>query len=235
MTLVLSLLVVGILFTGLFFLLMINKGNRANHLRQCADHLALRYRPYASLSKQIREADFYVIRIGQFQHFRHLIEGESSLPATPGDSKNEQPTQKFSINIFDYSMVNNHGSANQTLILLSCPLRLSPFRWQAKEWLVADSFNEPEKDAMQRLQPGQVNAEVSHWQLYSQRVAELPGLLNHEVRQWLLAHPHLHIEWSNGILLLYRPHLVLDADQIEVALKQAAVLAALLQQHHQPH
>lgn len=225
MTLVLSLLVVGILFGGLFLLLMINKGSRANHLRQCADRLALKYRPFASLSRQIREAAFFIINIGQFQNFRHLIEGQYIPEHCP-----EEANSGVSINIFDYSMVGDQGTANQTLLLLDCPLSCAAFRWQAKEWLKPDTFNEPVKDSMQRLHDGQINQDIRHWRLYSKHPAELPALLSEEIRQWLLAHPHLHIEWSNGILLLYRPQWVLDAEQIEVALNEAMTLITLLQQ-----
>lgn len=218
MTVVLSLIVLLVIFVSLFLLLLVDKDNRTKQLRRCADQLALNYRPFAALSSEMRDAHFYIIEIGQFRNFRHLIEGKLT-------SNNQQ----LPVNLFDYSLVSNDGTANQTLVLIHCPLPCSKLRIQQKSWLQGDAFTGPEIDTLTRLQTGQLHPEISNWQVFSERPAETNRLLTPHVRQWLLAHPHLHIEWSNGILLLYRPKHLLDEQAIAAALEAAGELVQLLQ------
>ncbi len=224
MTVVLSLIVLLMIFVSLFLLLLIDKDSRTKQLRQCADQLGLNYRPFAALSSEMRDAHFHIIEIGQFRNFRHLIEGELT-----------NNSQRLPLNLFDYSLVGNDGTANQTLILIHCPLPYGKLRIQQKSWLRGDAFTGPEIETLTRLQAGQLHPEISKWQVFSERPEKANLLLTPEVRRWLLAHPHLHIEWSNGILLLYRPQHLLDEQAIAAALEAAGELVQLLQQSTQPH
>ncbi|MCD8520833.1 MAG: hypothetical protein LRY72_00955 [Saccharospirillaceae bacterium] len=70
---------------------------------------------------------------------------------------------------------------------------------------------------------------LRQWQLHSSHGERLWALLKPEVCDWLLAHPHLHIEWADGILLLCRPHHILPPAQIEYALQHALQLIQCLQ------
>ena len=218
MTVVLSLIVLLMIFVSLFLLLLIDKDSRTKQLRQCADQLGLNYRPFAALSSEMRDAHFHIIEIGQFRNFRHLIEGELT-----------NNSQRLPLNLFDYSLVSQEGTANQTLLLVECALPFQPLRLQQKQWLRADVFSGTTTDTLSQLQSGQLHPEMRQWQVFSKRPGEIAQILSVEVRQWLLAHPHLHIEWSNGILLLYRPKHLLDEQAIAAALEAAGELVQLLQ------
>jgi len=219
MTLVFSLIVLLVIFVSLFLLLLIDKDSRTKQLRQCAGQLGLEYRPFASLSPQVRDARFRIINLGQLHHFRHLLEGQFSQSQHP-----------YRLNLLDYSLLSNDGTANQTLMLIDCPLPTGRFRLQQKQWLSGDVFSDQYQDDLRRLLPGQLHPDINQWQIFSERPGEISRLLNEEVRQWLLAHPHLHIEWSNGILLLYRPQHLLDENSISPALSAGCELAQQLQQ-----
>ena len=114
-------------------------------------------------------------------------------------------------------------------MLVECALPFQPLRLQQKQWLRADVFSGTTTDTLSQLQSGQLHPEMRQWQVFSKRPGEIAQILSVEVRQWLLAHPHLHIEWSNGILLLYRPRHLLDEHSIEPAINAGCELAQLLQ------
>ena len=226
-SLVVSLLVILVMAAVLFLLMSANHNSRSAKLRQQADSLTLSYRPYASLSRQVREAQFQIIEIGQFRHFRHLLEGHFH----PDDTTTKNPP--CSVNLLDYSLVYEAGTANQTLLMLSCPLDNhlnGRFRIQPDNWLNADVFSEPITHNLVQLQHGQLHEEIRSLQIFSETPGTLASKLNHSVRQWLLAHPHLHIEWSHGILLLYRPNHLLAAEDLPAALASGYQLATRLQQ-----
>lgn len=216
-SLVVSLIIILVIISALFLLMSIDNSSRSGKLRQQADQLGLKYRPYASLSRQVRDAQFLIIEAGQFRHFRHLLEGE---------------TQAASINLLDYSLVYEAGTANQTLMMISCPLPevlCGRFRIQPDHWLNTDVFSEPIHHSMSQLQHGQLHKDIRALQIFSETPGALAKRLNLKVRQWLLAHPHLHIEWSHGILLLYRPNYLLSPDDLPAALISGCELARLLQ------
>ena len=236
MTLVLSLIVLLVLFSGVFLILRLNSGSRAGQLRQCADQLGLEYRPYAALSKAVRQAAFYVLEAGEFRHFRHLLEGSivtDALPATTVDrGSNSAPSIR--INLLDYSLIHGKGTASQTLLMLHCPLNTGRFRIETAPWLTTDAFSEQQSQSIRPMQSGQLHPQLRHLSICSEQPASMANLLHPAVREWLLAHPHLHIEWSHGILLLYRPHHLLSAEQLPLALAAGCELVALLQQSSSP-
>ncbi|GGY45311.1 hypothetical protein GCM10011297_17900 [Bacterioplanes sanyensis] len=215
MTILLSLIVVSIIIALLLALMLVDRGRRNTHLQQVADQLGLRYRPYASLSQPVREARFRLIECGQFRHFRYLLEG----------SFRQRP-----VNIFDYSLVNQQGTATQTVILLHCPLAVADWRlqlWQ-QGWLHTDPLTDPELQPLQTLSAHQKPPALRDWHLASNQ----PGRLHQGIdalADWCLAHPHLHIEYAAGMLMLYRPRHELDAEQLEQALIAADDLCQRLQ------
>jgi hypothetical protein len=267
MTLVLSLIVLLVLFSGVFLILRLNSGSRAGQLRQCADQLGLEYRPYAALSKAVRQAAFYVLEAGEFRHFRHLLEGSiaaDALPPTTVDrgsdtvtadraaastttttttattattaktDKTVKSAPSIRINLLDYSLIHGKGTASQTLLMLHCPLNTGRFRIETAPWLTTDAFSEQQSQSIRPMQSGQLHPQLRHLSICSEQPASMANLLHPAVRDWLLAHPHLHIEWSHGILLLYRPHHLLSAEQLPLALAAGCELVALLQQSSEP-
>ena len=218
MTPLLSLIIIAAIIGLLLLLMLVDRGSRGSELSALADQLKLAYRPYASLSQRIRDAHFQLLDIGQFRHFRHLLEG-------PLNNNNQHY-----LNLFDYSLIGAGGASTQTVILLPCPLpEASAFSICRKRWLQDDVFSESQHKKLASLTAQQKPLLLRQWQLHSQHSEYLWALLKPEVCDWLLAHPHLHIEWADGILLLCRPHHVLPPEQIEDALLHAIQLIQCLQ------
>ncbi len=218
MTPLLTLLLVAAIIGLLLLLVLVDRGRRGSLLSAEATRLGLQYRPYASLSARLRDAHFMLLDVGQFRHFRHLLEGNDA--------------QGRHLNIFDYSLITANGVSTQTLLLLTCDLPdMQRFCISRKRWLDDDSFSESLQHPLQPLRKDQRPPRLHQWLLLSEQPPQLWSLLQPEVCDWFLAHPHLHIEWSDGILLLCRPEHELAADQIEAALEHAGSLIRLLQQH----
>ncbi|QQD24805.1 hypothetical protein GJQ55_10155 [Venatoribacter cucullus] len=216
MTSVLSVLVVAVIIGVLLWLALVDRGRRGGRLSAEATRLGLHYRPYASLSERLREAHFMLLDCGQFRHFRHLLEG--SL------------TNGRYLNLFDYSLITAHGVSTQTLLLLPCQLPdCERFCIGRHAWLDEDGFSETLQHPLQPLRKDQRPPRLHQWQLLSSEPAQLWNILQPELCDWLLAHPHLHIEWSAGILLLCRPGHLLEPEQLEAALDHAQSLIRLLQ------
>jgi hypothetical protein len=218
MTPLLSLIIIAAIIGLLLLLMLVDRGSRGSELSALADQLKLAYRPYASLSQRIRDAHFQLLDIGQFRHIRHLLEGQL-----------ENDDSRY-LNLFDYSLIGAGGASTQTVILLPCPLpEASAFSICRKRWLQEDVFSESQHKKLASLTAQQKPLLLRQWQLHSQNGERLWALLKPEVCDWLLAHPHLHIEWADGILLLCRPHHVLPPAQIEDALQHALQLIKRLQ------
>lgn len=210
----LSLIVVAAIIGLLMFLLLVDTGRRGRKLMAAANQLGLDYRPYAGISARIRDAHFLLIETGQFRHFRHLLEGT---------------LQQQYVNLFDYSMVVPAGTSTQTILLLACPIPgMARFSISHDAWLQGDAFTESGHYPLQPLRPDQKPLLLRRWQILSDDPQSLWPVLVPEVCDWLLAHPHLHIEWSDGILLICRPHLLLEEDQLEAAVEHAAGFIRLL-------
>lgn len=216
MTSVLSVLVVAVIIGVLLWLALVDRGRRGGRLSAEATRLQLHYRPYASLSEHLRNAHFMLLDCGQFRHFRHLIEGQLA------DGRY--------LNLFDYSLITAHGVSTQTLLLLPCQLpEQARFCISRQAWLDEDGFSETLQHPLQPLRKEQRPPRLHQWQLFSAEPAQLWSLLQPELCDWLLAHPHLHIEWSDGILLLCRPEHLLEPEQLEAAIHHACDLIRLLQ------
>lgn len=222
MTPLFSLLLIAVIIGLLLVLTLVDRGRRGQALQQLASQLDLRYRPYASLSTLIRDAHFLLLDAGQLRHFRHLLECKD------GDYGY--------INLFDYSLITASGVSTQTLLLCACPLDgMSRFCLSRHVWLDQDAFSESLQHPLQPLPRHQRPPRLQHWQLLSEHPSSLWQLLQPDVCDWIVAHPHLHIEWSDGILLLCRPQYLMPPEQISTALEHARQLIALLQQHRPGH
>jgi len=210
-----SLLVVFVVVGLLIFLLLADGGRRGSSLNETGKQLGLDYRSYAALSTEIRDAHFVLLECGQFRHFRHLLEGRY----------HNGPY----VNIFDYSIITPGGTSTQTLLLLECKLPFSQrFEIEPKEWLSQDTFCEALQYPLYPLRADQKPLLLRRWHISSDQPDKLWQHLTPELSDWLLAHPHLHIEWSSGILLICRPHYLLESDQIADAIEHAINLCLIL-------
>ncbi|WP_430459623.1 hypothetical protein ACQUQU_10445 [Thalassolituus sp. LLYu03] len=211
-----SLLVTAAIIGLLFLVLVVDTGRRGKTLSATARDLGLDYRPYASISNRIRDAHFAIIESGQFRHFRHLLEGTFR--------------QRSYVSVFDYSVVMPEGTSTQSLLLLACPLPgLPAFAISKSRWLSHDAFSEGNHYRLQPLRTDQKPLLLRQWQVLSRDPQRLWPRLTPTLCDWLLAHPHLHIEWSDGILLVCRPGHILAPEHMGAAIEHAESLARLLQ------
>ena len=95
-------------------------------------------------------------------------------------------------------------------------------------WLKADPLTDTHLD-LPILQPHQKPKALRQWHMASQPLARMQACID-TLQAWCLAHPHLHIELANGMLMLYRPQFELDAEQLQQALNDALQLCAILQE-----
>lgn len=135
--------------------------------------------------------------------------------------------QTDSAQMFDFTTVTDSGSTTQTAVIMPCT-RMDPGTLIAsrRHWLSSDAMTQtrhPQYVAPDDLPPG-----LHNWTIQATPAHRLRQWLSPEVTDWLLAHPHLHIEWANGMLLVCQPGYLIDPAEITLVLNDVSRLCGAL-------
>jgi hypothetical protein len=195
-------------------LVLLSKNSRSGKVREIANQQEWHYQEYLDFNDDIKNANLGLLNYSQNVIFRH-----------------ELKAPHFSF--FDCRAIEPSGIHNSSVIL--CYLKLKP------QFLTLHASFSPHQNTMQslednslaRLRHMQKLAKVSthyafeNYQLHSNNHHVLEAFIQQHIEEsgrennlstWLLAHPHLHIEISNGILLAYQPNRLLDDASIVPAI-----------------
>ena len=209
LTLLAAVLVTLLLGGGIAAILYLTQSQRQSSLKHLARHLACDYQSLASLDHETRHAGFRLTTAGQIRHVRHQLSGTfNTLP----------------FKVFDYGMVTPAGVRTQTVIMLGMPKLPSGSLYISKHtsWQT-DTFVDQEivaRTALRPLPAGVTPASLSHHQLLSEHPSHLMPLLQNGLLDWLQNHPDVSLEYSNRLLMVYRPGLLIPAGGIESALSE---------------
>lgn len=213
-------------------LVILNKNTRSGKVRDIAQKNNWQYQEFIDLDNTLKSANFGLLNHSQNAIFRHIISSDGAY--------NTNENKKF--RFFDCRAIEPSGIHNSSVILSY--LDLSNEYQKLHACFTPITANQtPSKNPMQSPIDKLYLARLRHLQKLSllsphyafqryQLHANTPRLLENFLQQhlsktntentiskWLLAHPHLHIEISNGILLAYQPNCLLDEDSITSAIK----------------
>jgi len=192
------------------------------------------YRPYGQLAREVKAGRFEIIERCEHRLFRHMVEGYWPSPQIVNSVAGSNTLTLF--NLLDCSLVAPHETLTQTLIMmpLQSPMPsefkclISPKHSNFKHFS-GDAFAEYQDDQLKSLLQHQVPTELSERHIASSKPGFCSSLV-HEMplKHWLLTYPHLHIEISNDILLVYKQNSIVDAADITTALDIVAELNRFL-------
>jgi len=192
-------------FSGLLFLIgRVTSSRRQRELIHAASAMESNYEPWRPTTP-LREAGLPLLNGSDVRFGRHWIE-------TPAGS------------MFDFTCVTtgraSTASSTQTLVIINCPLPIEGCLSVSKhQWLTSDAMT-PGNDAPLLHIPEELRpSALQHWFITGRPPHRVARLLSAGVTDWLLAHPHLHIEWSDGILLGCQPGYLIDACELDLVLK----------------
>ncbi len=225
---------------------MLSRNSRSGKIHQIAQQNNWQYQEFVDFSEHIKEANFGIINYSQNAIFRHFISADDS----PHD---------LSFNFFDCRALEPMGMHNSSLILFNLKLatefqNLHLFIKRQKQAKDAFSDISNQQSLQQRYQQQKLIALAQHQvpnnlstlkpsakaeviyanqpSLAYQLLQGISAPKNEEkaLTHWLLAYPNLHIEISNGILLVYQENHLIEEDSIMQAIAVVAELAQLLSQ-----
>lgn len=208
-------------------LMILSKNTRSGKVREIANQHDWQYQEFIDLNDTIKAANFGLLNYSQNAVFRHIISADFL--------NDKDKSQSFSF--FDCRAIEPLGIHNSSVIISSLDFQAEYQDLHACFTPIISSQS-PSKDAMQspidknyliRLRSMQkLSLLTEHYAFEKHQLhANKPSLLeqflqqhieksdrNNNLSTWILAHPHLHIEISNGMLLAYQPNRLLDEESI---------------------
>ena len=212
-TIIAAVVVLTIFITLLLWLFRFTANGRAAQLASAGNHLNLSYEPWRALSHHLKQASFQVLCTGEARYVQHWLENDH-------------------VALFDFISMNGQGPSPLTLIIMPCPLQLDiRFMASRKPWIQADCFTDHPKEALTQIPQEDLPAPLHSWHIAGTTAHKVRPLCNKTVINWLLTHPHLHIEWSTGMLLVCQPNYLIAPSEIETVMADVELLKQALLSH----
>jgi hypothetical protein len=228
-------------------LILLNKNTRSAKIRQIAQENNWQYQEFVNLSDDIKHADFGLLNYSQNVIFRHYIQADNEHTG-------------FAFNSFDCRAVEPLGIHNSSIILFTLilgsefeSLHLSINRLYTDKDAFKDlSYPQSMKNQyrLQKLKPLEDHKRpkalrnnvdsASTIDVYANDSNQAFRFLQHicsteenenSLTHWLLAHPDLHIEISNGMLLVYKKNKIIEDTSFIAAINSVAKFALILNRH----
>jgi hypothetical protein len=242
--LILTFIILSVITLVAILLIVLNKNSRSAKLQQIAQTHNWHYQEFIDFDDSIKNANFGLLNYSQNAIFRHFIQADSEY-------------QNLSFKTFDCRAIEPSGIHNSTLILfdLKIPadfkkLHLTISQPQQDTDAFSDSSHQQiikrqyQSQKLSKLAHHQIPVELglnderlSKTVLYANQPGQAHQLLMYicstnkssmSLNHWLLAHPHLHIELSSGMLLAYKKNQLIDEDSLVSAVDIVAELAGIL-------
>jgi hypothetical protein len=225
-------------------LILLNKNTRSAKINQIAQENNWQYQEFIDFSDDIKYADFGLLNYSQNVIFRHFIQADNQYAG-------------LAFNTFDCRAIEPLGIHNSSIILFTLTLvnefkslHLSINRFYSDKDVFNDLSHQQSIKNQYRLQkltaledhkrPKALRNEVtsaSSIDVYANDSNQAYRFLQHvcstaEVEKslidWLLAYPDLHIEISDGMLLVYKKNTLIKDTSLIAAIDSVAELAFIL-------
>jgi hypothetical protein len=225
-------------------LILLNKNTRSAKIHQIAQENNWQYQEFIDFSDDIKYADFGLLNYSQNVIFRHFIQADNKYAG-------------LAFNTFDCRAIEPLGIHNSSIILFTLALgnefkslHLSINRFYSDKDAFNDLSHQQSIKNQYRLQkltaledhkrPEALRNDVASTSLidvYANNSNQAYRFLQHvcsaeedkkSLIDWLLAHPNLHIEISDGMLLAYKKNALIEDTSLIAAIDSVAELAFIL-------
>lgn len=244
MQLIFTFIILSVVTLIAVLLILLNKNTRSAKLHQLAQENNWQYQEFINFSDDIKYADFGLLNYSQNVIFRHFIQADNEYAG-------------LAFNTFDCRAIEPLGIHNSSLILFTLTLgkeftnlHLSINRFYADKDAFNDLSHQQSIKNQYRLQkltaledhkrPKALRNDVasaSSIDVYANDSNQAYRFFQHvcstaedekSLMDWLLAHPNLHIEVSDGMLLAYQKNTLIEDTSLIAAIDSVAKLALVL-------
>jgi hypothetical protein len=255
--LLLTFIILSIITLIAILLMMLSKNSRSQKVRTLCQQNNWQYQEYVNFTNNIKQANFGLLNYSQNIIFRHIISANDSTLGIGFNFFDCRSIEVMGIHNCSALLFQlNTPTANEPYAtspeqnIKNLHVCFSPKAETLANTKSSEAFKHSAIDkkyfdrirAMQKLK--RLNnlfafdyAFPKH-EIYTNNPALLENFLAQHIQpeinketplsNWFLAHPHLHIEISNGMLLAYQPNKILDDDAIVPAIEHLAELTKSL-------
>lgn len=230
-------------------LTILSKNSRSHKIRNLSQQHKWQYQEFVNFTETIKQANFGLLNYSQNIIFRHIISADKN--------KMGFGFNFFDCRAIEPMDIHNCSSLLFNLDFQQHPLQDIHVCFSPKSEPLADTRNASafghsgiDKKYFDRIRAMQKLKRLTSLfpfdyafpkhEIYTNNSNLLESFLEQHVKSdsrqhspltdWLLAHPNLHIEISNGMLLAYQPNHLLNDDEIIPAIEHITELAKSLSQ-----
>ncbi|MEH6449876.1 MAG: hypothetical protein V7765_14485 [Oleispira sp.] len=233
---------------------MLSKNTRSGKIRQIAQNNNWQYQEFIDFSDAIKQANFGILNYSQNAIFRHVIQADGThdnLGFNTFDCRAIEPTgiHNSSMILFNLKLppqfnnlhfcIDRHNQESDAFTDVSKQQAIkNQYRMQKLTPLATHQIPKV-FDSLYCEQNNEQTVGAAKIDIYANEPAQAYRFL-HEVAadtenetslmNWLLAHPHLHIEISSGMLLVYQKNHLIQEVSLIAAITVVAELAKILSQ-----
>lgn len=215
MTFVLTLGILLLMAAGLLAMLSLGRDARSQAIQALAPTLEADFSRLAALDRDLARTPFELFLRGQIRHVRNQLAGRRG--------------ERY-FKVMDYSLLGDQAPEDQTLVLVQCgPVQSGSFCISHHKAAKADAFTDLTPEKRIRCKTDQLPDWAQGLRIEAEKPHALEIWMQGKGGDWVQRHSTLDVEWSNGLLLVYRRDCLIDPEQMSEALQQVQELADLIE------
>jgi hypothetical protein len=222
-------------------LMMLNKNSRSQKIIALTHAQQWDYQEFVNFNDTIKNANFGLLNYSQNIILRHFISADErsyGLGFNVFDCRSIEPLAIHNCTVIMFNLLTSSQTSaiSKTVTPAITALELHVSFLPINNSVLNDVNAGVEKSYFERIVKMQkLTAVKSHYAFPQHAIycndptlfdvflhEHLTNSNNIKLSEWILAHPNLHIEISNGILLAYQPNHILNSEDITTAIEHIA-------------
>lgn len=244
MQLIFTFIILSIITLIAVLLIVLNKNTRSAKIRQIAQQNNWQYQEFIDFSDDIKQANFGLLNYSQNVIFRHFVQASDKsygLKFKTFDCRAIEPIGIHNSSIILFTLVLENEFNNLHLRLNRFNQDNDAFSDASHQQAIKNQYRQQKLTILANHQiPKAFNnasPQTSNIDIYANQPNQAYRFLKYvcstpekekSLIHWLLAHPHLHIEISSGMLLAYKKNQLIEESSLIAAISAVAELALIL-------
>jgi hypothetical protein len=242
--LILTFIILSIITLSAVLLIILSKNSRSGKIRQIAQDHHWQYEEFINFSDEIKYANFGLLNYSQNAIFRHSIQADDQhygLAFNTFDCRAIEPSgiHNSSVILFTLALgtefnnlhlsINRHSQDTDAFSDVSYQQSIKN-QYRAQKLIALAAHQIPQAFSKESDTPAKVDVYANTPALAYRFLQHICSTTKNEksLNHWLLAHPHLHIEISRGMLLAYKKNQLIEEASLIAAITAVAEFAHIL-------